>query len=165
MEKHATGLKGGRSQHCQFVYSKRQFSHLPTPPTRFIRSTSHRTTKLTEAPTICVKSARTKFDKLKNRLPPGRRIAATARALVPQRQIDMAPLISSLLPISQLTPKSTFGCPHHRTSRGWPRIISQLQVLLREALWFNPGGVNLCIANDTFLIFAEANGILMVRQH
>lgn len=101
MEKHATGLKGGRSQHCQFVYSKRQFSHLPTPPTRFIRSTSHRTTKLTEAPTICVKSARTKFDKLKNRLPPGRRIAATARALVPQRQIDMAPLISSLLPDSR----------------------------------------------------------------
>lgn len=95
------GLKGSRSQHCQFVYSKRQFSHLPTPPTRFIRSTSHRTTKLTEAPTICVKSARTKFDKLKNRLPPGRRIAATARALVPQRQIDMAPLISSLLPDSR----------------------------------------------------------------
>ena len=30
---------------------------------------------------------------------------------------------------------------------------------------FNPGGVNLCIANDTFLICAKANGILMVHQH
>jgi hypothetical protein len=71
--------------------------------------------------------------------------------------------MTSLISIPRHIGPKRVGCQITEALVGLAEIISQRQGPLPSAPLTFERAVNLCIANDSFLICAKANGVLMIR--